>query len=383
MEQINKLRVVHFLLHLQFWFPVWIVFLQSRGISLGWIIAADALFRITIVCVEFPLGVLSDRIGRKRTYLLSTILAALTFICMAMVQGVPLLLVCWVLWALFLALASGSDTAYWYEAIVSAGKSASVTRHFGVFRAIECAAILLSNLLAGWLYEITAVLPILLNALAAALAIFVVLTLPDQPDKKEMGPPISATVRLTLRQCRRNPELWGTLMMISVLTAYYWTATFLFQPLLTELEVQPSLFGAYYLGFAVGGMMAGSIVGHVSERFGSGKTVTIGISIMLFSVALMALKSQFAAIVGISLIGFGHLLAVPVLRVALHTRISDWRRATLVSFASLLGSVWMVFTRPAIGVIAETTSVPFAYLFWCAMGVVVIVVLRRLWTSVA
>jgi len=379
MEQIHKLRLIHFLLHLQFWFPIWIIFLQGRGISLGWIVAADALFRVTVIGVEFPLGVLADRMGRKRTYLLSTVLATLTFLCMAMVQSIPVLLVCWVLWALFLALASGSDTAYWYEAIVLAGEETSATRHFGVFRALECIAILLSNLVAGWLYEIMPALPILLNALAGFLAVFVVLTLPSQPTRQRRGLGLITTIRLTVRQCQRNPGLWSILLLISLIAAYYWTATFLFQPLLTSLGVRPALYGVYYLGFAVGGMIAGAVVGTVARRLGPRRTVALGVGVIVLSVALMSIRHKTAAIVGISLIGLGHLLAEPVLRIALHQRISDWRRATVMSFASLLGSVWMVVMRPALGLVGDARGPANAYFLWCIVGVVMMGALSRLW----
>ena len=57
-------------LEVQFWFPVWLLFLLDRGFTIGQAAFADALFRFVATAAEVPAGWLSDRIGRKRSLFL-------------------------------------------------------------------------------------------------------------------------------------------------------------------------------------------------------------------------------------------------------------------------------------------------------------------------
>ncbi|MCB1017884.1 MAG: hypothetical protein KDB10_22555, partial [Acidimicrobiales bacterium] len=66
---LDRFAVVQFLLEVQLWFPVWLLFLTGRGFALPTIVAADGVFRLTIVALELPLGRVADRIGRRRSLL--------------------------------------------------------------------------------------------------------------------------------------------------------------------------------------------------------------------------------------------------------------------------------------------------------------------------
>ena len=69
----TKLRfgIIVTALEVQFWFPVWLLFLLDRGFTIGQAALADAVFRIVATIGEVPAGWLSDRIGRKKSLYLT------------------------------------------------------------------------------------------------------------------------------------------------------------------------------------------------------------------------------------------------------------------------------------------------------------------------
>ena len=101
-----RLAVIHFLLQAQFWFPIWVTFLQDRNFSLTMIVAADAWFRVVMVLLEFPLGVLGDLIGRRRTFLLAGLFACATYFTFIFLETVPLLFLAWTVWATVMVVAA-------------------------------------------------------------------------------------------------------------------------------------------------------------------------------------------------------------------------------------------------------------------------------------
>src|SRR5690606_20787635 len=78
-RSIRIFAITQFLLEVQFWFPLWLIYLKDLGFSITIAVLADGVFRLVVVGAELPLGILADRLGRKRTYLLVCGLAAVTF----------------------------------------------------------------------------------------------------------------------------------------------------------------------------------------------------------------------------------------------------------------------------------------------------------------
>lgn len=373
-----RLGIAHFLVQSQFWFPVWVLFLRHRGFTLGQIAAADAFFRVMVVLLEFPTGMLGDRLGRRRTYLLSCVFATLAYASLVVVYNMPLLFVCWALWAVFIALASGTDTAYHYELVAGHRPPAAVPYLMGVFRAVSAGALLLSHLSAGYLYSVHPALPFLCNAAFAVLAGAVIVSMPATVPGKRRS--FARMLARTWRIVRSDRGAAVPVVLSSALLAYFWTTTLLYQPLLEALGFTPGSFGLVYVVISGAGIGAGLATGYLITRLGGSRLIVWGTAGMVVAVAAVGGGSAATCIIGLSVLSGCFYLADETLKLLLNREIGDSIRASILSLSSFLGSLLLIVSRPGIAMLAQHWSIRFAFQVWSAAGLIVLaVVIVAVW----
>ena len=196
-----------------------VLFVQSRGVTLGQVGLLFGAYSLTAAVFEVPSGMLADAWGRKPTTLLACVLmiAAQTLLIWAF--SLPLLLV----WALFYgvgrALISGALEAWFVDAVERAAPGTEMQPLFAKAGTVELLALTLGTLSGGALPELFtrlpdgAVLSPLSVVLVVSIAVKVVLvgvvlwgvkeTVPVKPPQTGLRKMVSSTFNLS----RRNPAL--------------------------------------------------------------------------------------------------------------------------------------------------------------------------------
>ena len=367
-----KMGLVHFLLESQFWFPIWVIFLMDRNFSLNQIVVADMVFRTSIVILEFPLGVLGDKIGRKKTYFLGAMFGAITYFILIITTNFFLLILCWILWAFFLSLISGTNTAYRYELLATGAKRKKDIHIFGFFNSIAAAALVISHTSAGYLYSIKPTLPIWINLGFALLGAILILTLPRVKiqSHKTAPPSLKKLWSSFIILFKKNSKVLPLIFILALWTAYHWTPTLIFQPLFKELGLPKSSFGLIFALFTGMGIISGLITGRLSARFGKFKIIIIGLLFQVIAVSLTAFGREiYLIIAGIIILRFAYNLAEPILSVLLNREISDNIRASVISIVNLVASLIMIFSRPLIGLVAGKYTMVIGFRLWFFVGI--------------
>lgn len=365
---IYRLGIIHFLIRTQFWFPIWVLFLLDRGITLGEVIIADVVFNFGVIVFEFPFGILGDRIGRRLTYFLGIMMGAVTFLVMMLVYNFVVLLLCWLLWAVSLALISGTDSAYLYEIIKETGEEAQALQIFGIFGAISSTALVTSHLVAGLLYTLDSNLPIFVNAIFSIAAAIVVLSAPNSMKRQPNTLTIWEDIRAPLQLSKANRMIRNIIILMPVLIMYHWTLTLLFQPLLTEQGVQIEYFGLFFAGFTGLGILGGAMTGYLSEKAGENTVILVAVAGLILAVGTVGFGPAGLGLIGIVFLRFMFFLINPILQVKLNREIKNHQRAALLSFANLLASLMLMFSRPFVGVIANEWGVQVSFQWWFLIG---------------
>jgi len=79
-----KSYAYRFLMNLQLWWPIWVIYLQrSRGLSLTQITLLDTPFFLLIVLSEVPTGAIADRFGRRVSLMLGSTMLAVAVVAIA------------------------------------------------------------------------------------------------------------------------------------------------------------------------------------------------------------------------------------------------------------------------------------------------------------
>jgi MFS family permease len=376
---IRRFAGVQFLLEVQFWFPVYLIYALDLGFSLAVAVVADGVFRLVSVFCEVPMGVLADRIGRRRTYLLLTGLTVATFAAISQVQTVQGLFAAWVLWGVLWALSSGASSAYLYELALRESPVVDATRAFGMVRAVGQVAVLLSLLSAGYLYQADPRLPFAVTAVLAAAAFALAWSLPETSDRSV--PVTFGSMARDLRLAVGERQVRLVVGLGAVLLLLGWSPRILFQPLALDLGYSVELTGWMYTCFAAASVVAGLVAGAV----GSGARRTVWNASVVLLVATLLTTAWLPALgpfVLLPLLGFGYALALTVLEVATNEVVGPRIRTTMLSVVSVLGGLGIAVARPGLGLVADRFTVPVAFAAWGAVGVglgaVALVLVHRL-----
>jgi MFS family permease len=368
-RSIRTFAITQFLLEVQFWFPIWLIYLLDMGFPLTTAVLADGVFRIVSVLCEFPVGLIADRIGRRRTYLALAGGTVLTFAAITQIQSVQVLFGAWVLWGVLWALTSGAASTYLYELCAQDDLEISPSKAFGLVRAVSNVSVLLSLLAAGYLYEVDPRLPFAVTSALAAVALLLACTLPEISGSRVVATLSSVVtdIRGTAADARVRRAVWlGALLLL-----FGWSARILFQPLALELGLSAQVTGWMYGAFAAASVLGGLVAGCVGAPR---RRTSLATAFILILAALVATSQVewLGPFVFLPVMGFGYTLGLTVLEVFTNEVTPRAVRATIFGVIACIGGLGIAVARPALGVLAEQHSTPFAFGVWTGVGVVLV-----------
>jgi len=162
--------------------PIWILFVRSRGVSFAEIGALNALFWIALVFGEIPTGYVGDRVGRRNSLLLGTVVLTVASVALAFSNSFLSFAVIWSLWALGLTFRSGSDDAWLYDLLAADDRTTEFARVRGRAAALGLSVGAITAPVGGYLADVDFRYPFFAGAALAAVGGVVLLTLPESVD---------------------------------------------------------------------------------------------------------------------------------------------------------------------------------------------------------
>lgn len=169
--------------------PIYVLFFQSRGLSLAEIGVIEALYTIIVLLAETPTGYLGDRFGRRASLLAATALSALGIVGFVFAHSLAAFTAVIVVRAVAGAFRSGTTDAWLYETL--AGEAESDSDRFahvsGRGSAFGLATLAVASLAGGALYAMDPLYPWLLEGAAGSVGLLVLLTMsePERTDRTD------------------------------------------------------------------------------------------------------------------------------------------------------------------------------------------------------
>ncbi|HEX6947335.1 MAG TPA: MFS transporter [Acidimicrobiia bacterium] len=357
------------------------LFLLDAGLSLTEAFVANAAFTAGMVIFEVPTGVVADTMGRRTSFILGAVtllISTLAYLGLWQIQGGIIL---WILVSALIGLGftffTGATEAWLVDALDATGFKGGVDRVFGKGQIVMGAAMLVGTVSGGFLGQVNMALPYLFRSGAlVAVIITAFLMMRDIGFTPERNGSVAHEVRTVLKASIehgiKNPPV--RLFMLAALFAdgiFIWVF-YAFQPYLLELIGDPSV--VYVAGiaaatFAVSSMVGGSSVGFFAKRFQRRTSVLLlniviaGTGLILVGAAdLLPTPSGFwVAVVLLVLVSMFSAVATPMRQAYLNAVIPSKQRATVLSFASLMGSAGGVVAQPVLGRVADVWSLSVGY----------------------
>lgn len=350
--------------------PVVVLFwTESCGVGPFGVFMLQVVFSLTVTVLEVPSGYLSDRLGRRRTLLISSALALAGWIGYALSYSIVTLLAMEVVLALSLALWSGTDAAMLYETVqeLELGPQAlgRESRNLFLRQTTESVASILGGYLAVWVSLRATVWATVLPYAAICL---LVLWLVEPARQASERPGASGWGWREMREALARPDLRLLVAAGGLLACGTLIAVWLHQLLWKRALLPLSLFGWAWAALNLCVALAALAAPALQARLGTRRTIGLmGLWSAASFVALGLWVSPWVPLIG-CLLNVTRGVGYPIVITEINQRVGDDQRATILSVHSLaVRGIFCVY-GPVIGWIAASSGLTAACVAGASLG---------------
>jgi len=365
--QANLLRFFLFtwLRSFHLWMPIWLVFLQDRGLTLAQVGVLDAAGWVLQSTAELPTGALADGYGRRLSMALGALLLGVGLLA---VQAEPFsvpFLVGYMLWGVSHTFIGGADSAFLYDSLKAAGREDEYPRRAGQYTAVIWGAQATAAVAGGLLAAMEPSLCFTVSAALALGAAGVALTFREPPGG---GPPSGrrgrafvGTLRGGMVFAARTPQVRYPLFLGALIGTFsFFLAFMVLQPYARAAGIPYPAFGVLVLAARAFGVAGALSVGWARTRV-SGLTAGVAASgIMAGCLGVMALGPAVWGLFPLPVATGTAGLVRPLLSHEVNRWTPAFQRATVLSAEGFLFTAILVVLDPLAFAAADRFGLPAA-----------------------
>ncbi|MDP4092432.1 MAG: MFS transporter [Bacillota bacterium] len=346
------------ILSFDFTATLWVVYMYSKGISLGKIGLAEAVYHITGMFMQIPTGIIADRLGRKISRVMGAVLYFVDALLMLYAQSFLDFCIVFIISSLAGCMESGAGDALVYESIIKLEAENSYKKIAGRIVLIMNASEAISMLLGGILAQRRIIMAYTLAAGVKSSLVIVSLlfTEPDKYKNKNRNESFKRHLVKSMGAVYRNKSILHFILLNSILEMVMFIIMFYGRKYFTDTGMGYQASGILYTIYLVLGA-AGGYYAYKICSFLSLKTTMLMLSILSTAGFLGFSAGVHAfAVISFLLIGICAGLLFPVSSDYINSRIPTEYRAAILSAGSAVFSILMVSFFPVIGIIADKTG---------------------------
>jgi MFS family permease len=378
-----RLLVVQALLMFILWVPIWVVFLERKGLSLTQIGLLEAFAWVLTAALEVPTGAIADRWGRKASIAMGALLYSLAMFLILAEALSPAFLIGYALWNTSMAFVSGADAALLYDSLRADGRASEAAKQSGRIAAIQQGSQGVAALLGAALATVDITLCFTICGVTGLAATALVLTIREPPHHDDDGTePLSywKNLRAAVAIAARGPVvralvLLNAMFFVVPLVVYY----FLLQPYALGVGLPLVWLGAVVVAIQATTVAASWLAHRVGGRFELPAIVSV--SVVLFVVATLVLGAvpTVPSIALMLVVALVPALVGPLLAARLNDLIPSAQRATILSLSALVSELGVAAAVPLLLGIAEVLDPPTAIGFSAIIFAVAVIPLLIVW----
>jgi len=381
---VPRFLLFNVLLNFILWVPIWVVFLQGRGVSLSQIGLLEAGAWLLAAVLEVPTGAIADRWGRKASIALGAgLYSAAMFLVLAEVLS-PLFLVGYAFWNSSMAFVGGADSAFLYDSLRADGREAEAAEQTGRYLAVQQASQGVAAVLGAWLATIDITLCFTIAGICGLAATAIALSLKEPPglDVGESRLGYWRNLRVATGIAARRPVvrwllLLGALLPLIPLTIYY----VLLQPYAVGVGVPIAWLGVVVLGVQTTTVLASWLAHRIEGRIAVPTLTGAGIALVAVAAAVLGSFPSVPVLAFVFIVAIVPATLQPLLSARLNHLIPSTQRATVLSFNGLVTELGLAITFPAMLALADRLGPPTATGLGAGLFAVVVIPLFVLWRS--
>ncbi|MEJ2251211.1 MAG: MFS transporter [Candidatus Lokiarchaeota archaeon] len=337
------------------------------------IMALQSYFMFVIFLFEIPSGAIADYVGRKITLILSSICVINAAFIYSIVPNILLFVLAETLWALSLALSSGTNEAFLYSSLKSYGETKKLSKIQGNNQMLNLIALTLSAPLGSIIAEyISLQFTMTCLGLIYIGTFIVALTFKEPPFRKKESERKNylIIIKQGFLELKNNKILsilcFDRLFINVLIFLLFWT----YQPYLQSLGVPLVLWGFITAGMNITNALFSFIIPRILNKVKSKIKFLIIIDI-INGITFFLMGFIYNPIIGIILIllivAFGYPRFLIYIN-GINRQIKADERATVLSTINMFNSFFMAIVNLIIGIIG---TINISYVF-IAIGIAII-----------
>ncbi|XGI84181.1 MFS transporter [Halorutilales archaeon Cl-col2-1] len=354
----------------EFYRPIMYLFFLSNGFSFTQIAILEAVYNITTVVGEIPTGYVGDRVGRRNSLLIGTLLISVTLVGIGLSESFATVVLLYVFWSTGYNFRSGSEDAWLYDTLIDDLGSERFAHVRGRGEAVSLGTGAVAAVVGGYLGGIDLSYPWFVGAAVTFLGALVLVTV-DEPETYEAADTESLSLRRTARIVRDAVSQKNLRAFVVYYYVLYSAVTYLifvflqpiFETVVVDLGVAASqvesLLGWFYAAYSLLGAVISYYAGAIKEYIG----VRAWFLYLPFGVGAALVGMYFFPVLSLLTFLFVRGLSDVTKSFAgqyVNDRIATLGRATVLSGMAMVSGLAVVPFQLGSGVISDYVSPLFA-----------------------
>lgn len=380
-----------YLLKVSKWFmlymPIIVLFYQSNGLSLQEVMTIQAVYSLAVAVFEIPSGYFSDRLGRRNSLLIGTVLITIHFAVFSCSYGMLGFMLGAVAGGIGGSFISGTDSALLYDTLYTLKREKEYLKLEGRTYAVSTFSEAMAAILGGWLaYKYGLRIPIYAQVAIASTGILVAWSLVEPPSPKVNQQTTWKDILKIIKYAFVETKLLRWFIFIG---AWIGAATHLLawftQPYLEQIAFSEQGIGFLWAGLNLTVAFI-AFNAHQIYKIATAKTflifIIIGLAVGYLILGLYGLEYWGLGLGLIFMMYAWRGIATPILKDLVNQQTPSDMRATILSLRGFIIRIIYVIAAPFLGYIADVFSIAEAFLIigliFGIVGIIIVLLISTL-----
>jgi MFS family permease len=376
-RNINKNYIYTLIQNIDLTRGIWMIYLAGKGMSLTQLGLLETIFHITSFLMEVPTGAVADIFGRRISRVLGRVFSLISVVILLAADSFLWFAISFIFTALSYNLESGAGDALIYDSLKEIGEEEKYMKISGSKEVFYQIAGIVSFLAGGYMatksYGIAFTLTIIIGAVALLQSFsFVEPSVGRCREDKEKGNVFVNQLKDSISVVRENPRIGFLIVFTEIILTFCTCIFYYLQNFLKGGGYNEAVIGVIYASAYLLSALTATQV-HRIEKVIKEQGILLVIPFVtvacLWGIALSAYHFIFFIIL---------MLTEEVVYVAMSDYINKMipseNRATILSFASMVFSFFMITVFPMVGSLGDRYSLAFAIKCLGGLGIIFVLI---------
>jgi MFS family permease len=374
-RNVNKNYLYILLQNIDFTRGIWMIYLASKGMSLTQLGLLETIFHLTSFTMEVPTGAVADIYGRRISRIIGRLTSIISVIILLLSNSFWMFAISFVFTALSYNLESGAGDALIYDSLKEIGEEERFMKVNGnkelFYQVAGTISFLIGGILATKSYNVAFALTIVIGVITIVQSFtFTEPSIGAVNSERCEENIFLKQIKDSLKAIAKNPRI-GTLIVFTQIIMVFCTCIFFYlQNYLKADGYNETAIGIIYAVSSLTAAITSTQVHRIERRI---KEQGILLLIPIITIA---------CIWGIAISKYHYVLfiAMMVTESIIYVAVSDYinkmipseNRATILSFASMIFSFFMITLFPLIGIVGDKYSLNVAFICLGIVGSILV-----------